>query len=247
MMVTMRAEDRKYEQTHREDNIRRQERKMEALKESQTVISQTVNIETTKLPDMRENENIETFITMFEAALRANQIPEGQWKARIHSLLTPRSKIRVQSVIQDPKSSYDDIKEALMGCSMTFSAAAENLMSGERGHVYNLDHRQCSEKLVSKVMGSAGTLREAAEQMAVAFMHYNLNPNLKTYVDMKGVFDINRFSQTLDEWESTQPTQTSCFKRQSANPGCACKTLRFYPSQEAHHMLSLWEAGPRES
>ena len=142
MMATMRAEDRKYKQACREDDIRRQERMMEALKQSQTVIPQTVNIETTKLPDMHENEDIETFITMFEAALRAKQIPEGQWKARIHSHLTPRSKIRVQSVIQDPESSYDDIKEALLGCSsMTFRAAAENLLTVERGHVYNLDHR----------------------------------------------------------------------------------------------------------
>ena len=79
-------------------------------------------------------------------------------------------------------------------------------------------------------MGSAGTLREAAEQMAVAFMHYNLNPNLKTYVDMKGVFDINRFSQILDEWEATQPTQTSCFKRQSVNPVTVVHVKPFSPT-----------------
>ena len=85
-----------------------------------------------KLPDMKEGEEIDTFIAMFEAALRACDIPEEQWKAKLHTHLNPATKLRIQDTIQDHDATYDDIKEALLGYgNMTFSAAAETLMSGD--------------------------------------------------------------------------------------------------------------------
>ena len=65
----------------REDEIRRkaqqrEERLLLALKEAQPAVPQTVTIQSNKLPKMREGEEIETFIGMFEAALRAGNVPE---------------------------------------------------------------------------------------------------------------------------------------------------------------------------
>ena len=93
---------------------------------------------------------------------------------------------------------YEDIKETLLGCSnMTFSAAAETLMSGDRGKVCTLEHRQCKEKLkklAEKVTKDATTLREGIQCIIIAFMQQNLVPSLKTYVDLKGNFDSEEFS-----------------------------------------------------
>ena len=167
---------------------------------------------------MTDQEEIEIFVAMFEVALRTNNVPEGQWKAKLHSHLTAKAKLRIQSVIQDHDSSYNQVKEALLGCSnMTFSAAAESLMSAERGRLYTLDYRQCEDKLyrlMQKVCRDAVDIPQALGCLTVAFMRYNLSPSLKTYIDLKEQFDRCVFSQTLDEWELTQPVGTSCFRKQ---------------------------------
>ena len=49
----------------------------------------------------------------------------------------------------------------------------------------------------------------------MALMRHNLNPTLKTYVDLKGTFEIHDFSRTIDEWEASQPTGAACFRKSS--------------------------------
>ena len=147
------------------------------------------------------------FVAIFEAVLRANNIPEDQWTAKLHSHLSPKAKLKIQSTLQNEDATYEGIKEALLGCSnMTFSAAAETLMTGNKGRAYILNHRQCHSKLtrlVEKITTEATTFHECAEKVATAFMRQQLVPSLKTYVDMKGQFQTNDFLQTLNEWEST--------------------------------------------
>ena len=38
-------------------------------------------------------------------------------------------------------------------------------------------------------------------------------PELKTYVDMSKVFEVQAFTRTAEEWEMSQPEGTSCFKK----------------------------------
>ena len=215
-------ERREQEERRRNDDREREERIIRTLKQSQPTIPQTVTIVNSKLPDMKDNEDIDTFIAMFEAALTAGNVPDDQWKAKLHAHLNPKTKLRIQSTIQDPDASYEDIKAALLGCGcMTFSAAAETLLTGDRGKVYNMEHRQCKEKLLritEKVMTGATSVREAAQCITVALMRQNLVPSLKTYIDLKGEFDSETFSRTLDEWEATQPIGTSCFKKVHVPP-----------------------------
>ena len=102
---------------------------------------------------------------------------------------------------------------------MTFSAAAETLMTGNKGKLYALDHRQCKDKikrLLEKVTRNATNVNEALDDITVAFMRQSLVPALKTYVDMKDTFESDEFSRTLDEWEATQPG-TTCFVRQGSS------------------------------
>ena len=147
---------------------------------------------------MKEGEEVETFLGMFEAALRAGKVPEYQWCAKLHAHLTPTTKLRIQKTLQDPHSTYDIIKEALIGCgSMTFASAAEKLLTGDRGKRYLLSHRQCKEKLkklIEKVTKEAKDEDEIYECLSVAFMRNHLKPALKTYVDLKGEFEGDAFS-----------------------------------------------------
>ena len=223
MMLQMQTQENekryKREEDRRRDDLRREERLIEALRQAQPAVPQTVTIVNQKLPEMREGEDIDTFVAVFKAVLRANNIPQAQCSAKLHSQLNVTTKLRIQDVIQDEDATYDDIKEELLGCSnMTFSAASETLLSGDRGKLYSLPHRQCKDrlmKLVEKVTRNAATLKEANQAIVIAFMRQNLVPALKTYVDLKGNFASEDFSRTIDEWESTQPVGTTCFKKQS--------------------------------
>ena len=213
-------ERRVVEDRWREDNVRREELLIQTLKAAQTAKPPTVKLVDSKIPDMKDGEDIETYVAMFEAALTANGIEEDHWLAHLHAHLNTKTKIRIQASIQNPDATYNDIKDALLGCgAMNFCTAAETLLTGDRGKVFTLDHRQCKEKLrriAERVMTGAKTIREAAQMVAAAIVRQNLVPDLKTYVDLKGEFESEPFSRTLDQWEATQPVGTTCFKKTHA-------------------------------
>ena len=103
MKMEMRADDKKAEQQRlddrerrdeerREEELRREERMMLALRAAQPAVPQTVTIVNHKFPEMKEGEEIDTFIAIFAAALRANNIPEDLWKAKLHSHLNQKKQ-----------------------------------------------------------------------------------------------------------------------------------------------------------
>ena len=166
---------------------------------------------------MKEGEDAELFVAMFEAALRSINVPQGQWKNKLHAHLSLKSKARIQSVIQDDDSTYDEVKETLLGCAaMTFSFTAEDLCTSERGRLFNLDPRQAIDKVirqVGKLTKDADTKPEILNYIGVALTRNWLVPYLKSYVDMTRKFELNEYVKTIEEWERTQTMGTSCFKK----------------------------------
>ena len=215
----MEREERRLEreQRQREEDMRREEKLMTTLREAHPAVPQTITIKNHKLPHMKEREDAELFVAMFEAALRSNNVPQGQWKNNVHANLSLKSKARIQSAIQDNDSTYDEVKEALLGCAaMTFSSAAEDLCTGERGRLFNLDPRQVIDKvirLVGKLTKDAETKPEILNCIGVALTRNWLDPSLKSYVDRTRKFELNEYVKTIEEWEHTQPMGTSCFKK----------------------------------
>ena len=95
---------------------------------------QTITIQNTKLPEMKDTDDTELFIAMFEATLRSNNILEAQWKNKLHAHRTIKAKAKIQT------ATYEEIKDALLGClAMTFSSAAEDLCTEERGRLIKLE------------------------------------------------------------------------------------------------------------
>ena len=124
-----RRREEREEKLHRE-NERREERLL-ALKDAQPAVPQTVTIVNHKLPDMREGEEIETFLGMFKAALKASNVPVDQWCATLHTHLNPTTKLRIQDTIQNPDATYEMIREALIGCgSMSLCSSRDTLVRG---------------------------------------------------------------------------------------------------------------------
>ena len=131
------------EEIRQEEQLKREERMLISLREAQPVVPQMVTLQNQTLLKMTEQEEVETFVAMFEAALRTKKVPELQWKAKLHSHLNPKAKLRIQSVILDHDSTYEQVKDALLRCSnKTFNAAVKSLMSREWGRIYTLDHRR---------------------------------------------------------------------------------------------------------
>ena len=212
-----REEQRKLElREQKKADLRREERLLTTLKEAQPAVPQQVNISHHKLPDMKDTDDIEMFVTMFESALLSNGIPEDQWKNKLHAHLTMKAKLKIYNVMSDHGTTYDEIKEALQGSAMSFSSAAEAFCIGEKGKLHKLELRQATEKmsrLSYKITQEAEDARQAADNMTVAMMRSWMVPELKTYVDMKQQFELQAFIRTAEEWEISQPEGTSWFKK----------------------------------
>ena len=121
--------------------------------------------------------------------------------------------------MQDQDSSYEEIKEALLGfTAMSFSSAAEDFCMAERGRLTKLEPRLAIEKmtkLVDKITKAAADVLEAGELMVVATTRNWLVPPLKTYVNMSKSFGLQNFVRTIEEWERSQPAGTPWFKDNS--------------------------------
>jgi len=86
---------------------------------------------------MKETDELEEFIPIFEASLKVNNVPASLWKQKLLTHLPLKSLVKVEDALQDEGSSYDDMVSALRGCvALSFCSAAEDMCSGERGKIW---------------------------------------------------------------------------------------------------------------
>ena len=64
----------KREEVRQKEQLKKEECMLIALREAQPVVPQTVTIQNQTLPKMTDQEEVETIVVMFEAALRTNNV-----------------------------------------------------------------------------------------------------------------------------------------------------------------------------
>jgi len=173
------------------------------------------------IPRMREANELEEFIPVFETFLRVNDVPKPLWKQKLLTHLPLKALVKVEETLQADDFSYEDTVGALRGSTtMSFFSAAEDLCTGERGKLWELDIRPCSMKirhLVRTVAQEADTRDEMAESLTVALTRDRLSPALKHYIDTTRRFKFREYLKICEEWERNQPTGTSCFRKAKSN------------------------------
>ena len=193
-----------------------------ALRENRTVAPQAIIVQSQKLPKMHESDDVETFIELFEAALRANEISPDLWKRKLHAQLPNSVKVKIQWVLQDDGATYDQIKEALLGCAeVSFGVAAEAFKAAEKGKLTTMTPRTAADKMrrwAGKITQGATSESECRDLLVMAEMRHWLVPELKSYVDLARVKDLKEFVKVIEGWESSQPTGTPCFRHMYSNP-----------------------------
>jgi len=101
-----------------------------------------------ELPKMKDNDEMETFIPIFEASLRMYHVPGNAWKAKLTSQLPLKFLVPVEDVLHCDDTTYDDLVDALMGCStLSFCSAAENMCTGEKGRLWDVEIRPSMTKM----------------------------------------------------------------------------------------------------
>ena len=104
------------------------------LKGAQPAVPQQVHINSIKLPRMKMGDDLELFVTLLETAMLSAGMPTDKWKGCLHSQLTLNAKYKALHLLQNPDSTYDELKEALLGCvAMTFPLAAEAILHRGQG------------------------------------------------------------------------------------------------------------------
>ena len=141
--------------------------------------------------------------------MQDNHLPREQWKAKIHVALNSKTKLRVRDTITNPASTYDELKEALLGCrALTVGNASESLMTSDKGETLALPSRQAQlryEKLLERVAKDATSPREIYSLIASAVVRYHTVPELKLYLDMKGQYQKEALHANIDEWLTSKP------------------------------------------
>jgi len=166
---------------------------------------------------MNTSEEISEVLPKFELALKLNRVSPDEWKTALVSHIPIESLMKIKSQVDDDDITYDELVSALGNSStLTFSAAAEDQCTGERGRVWELDGRKAAariQSLLSQVTKSADTKPDMIECLTVALVRDHLVPGLKGYVDSSRRFELEEFLSTCEEWERVQPSQTSWFRK----------------------------------
>jgi len=62
-----------------------------------------------KLRKVKEDDDMEMFVTLFETTLISWEVLRRDWKNSLHAHLTLNAKFKVLLVLQNNESTYDDI------------------------------------------------------------------------------------------------------------------------------------------
>jgi len=147
---------------------------------------------------------VESFISTFETMLKIAEIPRRAWKRELATHIPLGAIAKVGEVASDSDSTYEDVLGALRGSvSLSFGSAAEDLLSGERGSIYEMDVRPSLNRLkylIKAVAGDSETIDEVAERMAVAIARDHLVPPLRTIVDTGMHFAHKQFVEACEQW-----------------------------------------------
>ena len=199
----LRREERRLrrEQEIRDETEKREERLLVALKEAQPVVPQTVHLDNTKLPTMAKGDDINLFIEMFESAMRVGKVPEDKWMSKLHAALDMDTKLTIKEVITNAYSTYEELRQALVGQShLTFTAASEAIMTLDQGSVTKVPMRQGIQKLArlfEKATAEATSIRETCLYSAVAVARFFLQTEVKQHIDIKGRLTMTAFAALL--------------------------------------------------
>ena len=158
---------------------------------------------------MERGTDIESFLELFETALTVAKIPEDKWLTRLHAALDSETKLLVREVFVDPDASFNDAKLALTGQThMSFSAASEAMMTLDEGKITKMPIRQGAQRIANflkKACEQAPTWGETHLYGAAAIVRYYLQPDLKTYLDLKSVQKPEECFKAIEEWKRTHP------------------------------------------
>ena len=193
----IREEERKAQAEERERKL------VLALKETKPII------ENVKLPVMEKGTDVESFLELFETALIVAKVPEDKWVARLHAAVDSDTKLLAKDAFVNPTVTYEEAKAALTGQQhMSFSAASEAIMSLDDGKVTKMSIRQGAQRVANclkKACELAPTWGDTHMYGAVAVMRYYMHPEIKTYLDLKGIEKPEDYFKAVDEWQRTHP------------------------------------------
>jgi len=86
---------------------------------------------------MKEEDEVEKFIPIFESFLRINKVPQGLWKQKLLTYHPLESLVKIEEVLQEEDSTYEEAVGALRGTTaLSFCSAAEDMCSGDRGRIW---------------------------------------------------------------------------------------------------------------
>ena len=128
------------------------------------------------------------------------------------------TKLTIKEVITNADSTYEEIRQALVGQGhLTFTAASEAIMTIDEGGITKVPMQQALHKiarLFEKATAEVTSIRETCLYSAVAVARFFLQAEVKQYIDTKGTFDNDGFCRSIEEWQRTHLSKQTWEVRQ---------------------------------
>ena len=215
-----REDDRvREEQREKESENREQEREerhcqlLRQLKDSQPAAPQMVNITQTKLPLMKDTDDVEIFVKQLETVMRSADVPRTKSKHHLLTQLTVTAKEPLDSLLEDGDIQYEEVKEAIMSRKvMTNATAAEAYYSNNRELLY-LPVMQTFTKLKRWLIKMEGAVTEdlRRDKYMMGHVRSQLTPELKMFIDLSKPQTAARFESLVEQWSISQPSKCAVF------------------------------------
>ena len=153
-----------------------------------------------RLPRMREGDDLEELVSLVETKLRMDNVPEVRWKGALLECLSPKSMALAQDVLDIDDSTFWDVKRRLLDCSgLTAPMARELLFNLSKPTFSGSDVALPLRKLcrwVKKAIEGVVTVGEIIEKIVIHRTKAEMSERGKAYID-------NRNPQTVEEMRST--------------------------------------------
>ena len=140
-----------------------------------------------RLPRMREGDDLEELVSLVETKLRMDNVPEVRWKGALLECLSPKSMALAQDVLDIDDSTFWDVKRRLLDCSgLTAPMAGELLFNLSKPTFSGSDVASPLRKLcrwVKKAIEGAVTVGEIIEKIVIHRTKAEMSERGKAYID----------------------------------------------------------------
>ena len=173
------------------------------------------------LPKWAENEPLESFTGALEVQLKSAGVPENNWKGHLIGQLNSDHRMRIQKVICDDDTTYDDVVRALDSSNKeTTISAGEKFFEGDVSKLKSVgEGLNILRRWAKKATEKADNWEEKLEILCMARMRALLVKPLKQFLDVHKPGNFDDMTANVTQWQTLWGEESQVFAKKETKRG----------------------------